>query len=294
MVVLNIIGENLMKKNLKIIILAGILLSVLAFPLCAKSKKNKKDSSVRLIQIAHTPTNVPYGFLNEKGESDGFEVSVMKAVDELLPQYKFNFNAVSDDELLIGIETGKYQVGTKGAWLTEERKKKFLIPSEPIAASVIGLAYRSSDSEKIHDMDSFAEFSGKLIPISPLSAQYSVIDEYNKSHEGKAQIKLVPSDVFDIADSYLWVLEGRYDGYLVLKLSFEKNVLKETGPYHQFAEKLSYVPYKGIPTYPLFNKKETQLVSDYENAIKILKENGTIAELSEKYFGENVFDFVTE
>lgn len=292
--VLNIIGENLMKKNLKIIILAGILLSVLAFPLCAKSKKNKKDSSVRLIQIAHTPTNVPYGFLNEKGESDGFEVSVMKAVDELLPQYKFNFNAVSDDELLIGIETGKYQVGTKGAWLTEERKKKFLIPSEPIAASVIGLAYRSSDSEKIHDMDSFAEFSGKLIPISPLSAQYSVIDEYNKSHEGKAQIKLVPSDVFDIADSYLWVLEGRYDGYLVLKLSFEKNVLKETGPYHQFAEKLSYVPYKGIPTYPLFNKKETQLVSDYENAIKILKENGTIAELSEKYFGENVFDFVTE
>lgn len=294
MVVLNIIGENLMKKNLKIIILAGILLSVLAFPLCAKSKKNKKDSSVRLIQIAHTPTNVPYGFLNEKGESDGFEVSVMKAVDALLPQYKFNFNAVSDDELLIGIETGKYQVGTKGAWLTEERKKKFLIPSEPIAASVIGLAYRSSDSEKIHDMDSFAEFSGKLIPISPLSAQYSVIDEYNKSHEGKAQIKLVPSDVFDIADSYLWVLEGRYDGYLVLKLSFEKNVLKETGPYHQFAEKLSYVPYKGIPTYPLFNKKETQLVSDYENAIKILKENGTIAELSEKYFGENVFDFVTE
>lgn len=283
-----------MKKNLKIIILAGILLSVLAFPLCAKSKKSKKDSSVRLIQIAHTPTNVPYGFLNEKGESDGFEVSVMKAVDELLPQYKFNFNAVSDDELLIGIETGKYQVGTKGAWLTEERKKKFLIPSEPIAASVIGLAYRSSDSEKIHDMDSFAEFSGKLIPISPLSAQYSVIDEYNKSHEGKAQIKLVPSDVFDIADSYLWVLEGRYDGYLVLKLSFEKNVLKETGPYHQFAEKLSYVPYKGIPTYPLFNKKETQLVSDYENAIKILKENGTIAELSEKYFGENVFDFVTE
>lgn len=287
-------GENLMKKNLKIIILSGIFLSVLVFPLCAKSKKNKKDSSVRLIQIAHTPTNVPYGFLNEKGESDGFEVSVMKAVDELLPQYKFNFNAVSDDELLIGIETGKYQVGTKGAWLTEERKKKFLIPSEPIAASVIGLAYRSSDSEKIHDMDSFAEFSGKLIPISPLSAQYSVIDEYNKSHEGKAQIKLVPSDVFDIADSYLWVLEGRYDGYLVLKLSFEKNVLKETGPYHQFAEKLSYVPYKGIPTYPLFNKKEAQLVSDYENAIKILKENGTIAELSEKYFGENVFDFVTE
>lgn len=281
-----------MKKNTKFILSLVVLSIVFAGSIFAKGKKD--NSSVRIIQVAHTPTNVPYGFLNEKGESDGFEVSVMRAVDELLPQYEFKFNAVSDDELLIGIETGKYQVGTKGAWLTEERKKKFLIPSEPIAASVIGLAYRSADSEKIHDMDSFAEFSGKLIPISPLSAQYSVIDEYNKSHAGKAQIKLVPSDVFDIADSYLWVLEGRYDGYLVLKLSFEKNVLKETGPYHQFADKLSYVAYKGIPTYPLFNKKEVQLVSDYENAIKILKENGTIESLSQKYFGENVFDFVTD
>lgn len=284
-----------MKKITKSLLILVLASSILASPLfAAKKSKKSKNSEVRLIQVAHTPTNVPYGFLNEKGQSDGFEVSVLRAVDELLPQYEFNFNAVSDDELLIGIETGKYQLGTKGAWLTEERKKKFLIPSTPIAASVIGLAYRTSDADQIKDIDSFAAYSGKLIPISPLSAQYSVIDDYNKAHQGQPQIKLVPSDVFDIADSYLWVLEGRYDGYLVLKLSFEKNVLKETGPYHQFADKLSYVPYKGIPTWPLFNKQEDQLVKDYDQAIKTLKENGTIEKLSEKYFGENVFDFVTE
>ena len=283
-----------MKKSIKLIVSLGLIALVAGSPIFAKTTKSKKNSKVRVIQAAHTPTNVPYGFLDEKGESDGFEVSVLKAVDELLPQYEFKFNAVSDDELLIGIETGKYQVGTKGAWLTEERQKKFAIPSEPIAASVIGLAFRKENADQIKDIDSFAAYSGKLIPISPLSAQYSVIDEYNKKNAGKPQITLVPSDVFDIADSYLWVLEGRYDGYLVLKLSFEKNVTKETGPYHQFADKLSWVPYKGIPTYPLFNKKETVLVKDYESAIKTLKENGTIAKLSVKYFGENVFDFVTE
>ena len=283
-----------MKKSIKLIVSLGLIALVAGSPIFARTTKSKKNSKVRVIQAAHTPTNVPYGFLNEKGESDGFEVSVLKAVDELLPQYEFKFNAVSDDELLIGIETGKYQVGTKGAWLTEERQKKFAIPSEPIAASVIGLAFRKENADQIKDIDSFAAYSGKLIPISPLSAQYSVIDEYNKKNAGKPQITLVPSDVFDIADSYLWVLEGRYDGYLVLKLSFEKNVTKETGPYHQFADKLSWVPYKGIPTYPLFNKKETVLVKDYESAIKTLKENGTIAKLSVKYFGENVFDFVTE
>jgi len=281
-----------MKRSIKLVLAFASILAGMTCTMSAKSKKSKKN--VRIIQVAHTPTNVPYGYLDEKGQSDGFEVAVLKAVDELLPQYEFNFNAVADDELLIGIETGKYQVGTKGAWLTEERKKKFAIPSEPIAASIIGLAYRTADADKIKDIDSFAAYSGKLIPISPLSAQYSVIEAYNKAHEGQPQIKLVPSDVFDIADSYLWVLEGRYDGYLVLKLSFEKNVLKEKGPYHKLADQLSYVPYKGIPTWPLFNKNETQLVSDYENAVKTLKENGTIAKLSLKYFGENVFDFVTD
>ena len=139
----------------------------------------------------------------------------------------------------------------------------------------------------------FASYSGKLIPISPQSAQFSVIQEFNEKHPSN-QIKLVPSDVFDIADSYLWVLEGRYDAYFVLKLSFEKNVLKETGPYHQFADKLAYVPYKGIPTWPLFNKKETELAAAYDKAVQTLKENGTISALSLKYFGEDVFNFVTE
>ena len=142
-------------------------------------------------------------------------------------------------------------------------------------------------------MESFARYSGKLIPISPQSAQFSVIQDYNEKHQDN-QIKLVPSDVFDIADSYLWVLEGRYDAYFVLKLSFEKNVLNEKGPYHQFADKLAYVPYKGIPTWPLFNKKEAQLAADYDKAVQTLQENGTISELSQKYFGEDVFTFVSK
>ena len=282
-----------MKRELKITLAAAFALLAIS-PLFAASKSAKaKKSKVRTINVAHTVTNVPYDFLDEKGNADGFEIAVLKAVDELLPEYEFKFHGVSDEELLIGTESGKYQVGTKGAWITEERKKKFLIPSNPLAASVIGIAFRKENANQIKDLESFAKFSGKLIPISPQSAQYSVIQDFNEKHPSN-QIKLVPSDVFDIADSYLWVLEGRYDAYFVLKLSFEKNVLKETGSYHQFADKLAYVPYKGIPTWPLFNKKETELAAAYDKAVQTLKENGTISKLSQKYFGEDVFNFVTE
>ena len=281
-----------MKRELKIT-LAAALMMLAVTPCFAASKSKKSKTKVRTINVAHTVTNVPYDFLDEKGNADGFEIAVLKAVDELLPEYEFKFHGVSDEELLIGTESGKYQVGTKGAWITEERKKKFLIPQNPLAASVIGIAFRKENENQIKDLESFAKFSGKLIPISPQSAQFSVIQDFNEKHPSN-QIKLVPSDVFDIADSYLWVLDGRYDAYFVLKLSYEKNVLKETGPYHQFADKLSYVPYKGIPTWPLFNKKETELAAAYDKAVQELKENGTISKLSLKYFGEDVFNFVTD
>ena len=281
-----------MKRELKIT-LAAALMMLAVTPCFAASKSKKSKTKVRTINVAHTVTNVPYDFLDEKGNADGFEIAVLKAVDELLPEYEFKFHGVSDEELLIGTESGKYQVGTKGAWITEERKKKFLIPQNPLAASVIGIAFRKENENQIKDLESFAKFSGKLIPISPQSAQFSVIQDFNEKHPSN-QIKLVPSDVFDIADSYLWVLEGRYDAYFVLKLSYEKNVLKETGPYHQFADKLSYVPYKGIPTWPLFNKKETELAAAYDKAVQTLKENGTISKLSLKYFGEDVFNFVSD
>ena len=282
-----------MKRELKITLAAAFALLAIS-PLFAASKSAKaKKLKVRTINVAHTVTNVPYDFLDEKGNADGFEIAVLKAVDELLPEYEFKFHGVSDEELLIGTETGKYQVGTKGAWITEERKKKFLIPQNPLAASVIGIAFRAENADQIKDLESFAKFSGKLIPISPQSAQFSVVQEFNEKHPAN-QITLVPSDVFDIADSYLWVLEGRYDAYFVLKLSYEKNVLKETGPYHQFADKLAYVPYKGIPTWPLYNKKETELAAAYDKAVQTLKENGTISKLSLKYFGEDVFNFVSD
>lgn len=268
-----------------------------ASALSGAAAAGKKDgpsvpSGVRKITAAHTQAYMPYDFVNEKGESDGFEVAVLKAVDALLPEYEFSFTATGDEDLLIGIESGKYALGTKGAWMTEERKKKFLFPSMPLAMSVIGIAYRS-DSPQIRDFDTFARHSGKLVPISPQSAQFALVKEYNAAHPD-AQIALVPSDTFIINDAYQWVLEGRYDAFMDIKLSYLNSVVSETGPYHALADKLAYAPYKGIPTWPLFNRNETDLAQAYDRAMETLKADGTLEALSRRYFGENIFQYGAE
>lgn len=280
-----------MKRILRLTVAVSMMALALLLAACGGSKAGAKDAAVRVVSAAHTQTYVPYDFVNEKGESDGFEVAVMKAVDALLPEYEIQLVATSDDDLLIDIESGKYQVGTKGAWVTEERKQKFLFPRNPIGASVIGIAFRASDSGSIRDLDSFAAFSGKLVPIPPQSAQFAVVQAYNAAHPDKP-IKLVPSDVFIINDAYTWVLEGRYDAFFDIKLSYLKNVVAADGPYHSLADKLAYAPYKGIPTWPLFNKGEQAFADAYDRAYEQLKADGTIARLSLQYFGEDVFQYV--
>lgn len=274
--------------------LAAVLTLTALGPSFAGGKKDATpaESAARRIIVAHTQAYVPYDFVNDRGESDGFEVAVLKAVDALLPEYEFSFAPTSDEDLLIGVESGKYALGTKGAWMTEERKKKFLFPQRPSAVSVIGIAFRSSDSAFIRDFESFAAFSGKLVPISPQSAQFALVKDYNAAHPDKP-VSLVPSDTFIINDAYQWVLEGRYDAFLDIKLSFVNSVLSETGPYHALAGKLAYAPYKGIPTWPLFNLKEGDLAAAYDGAMETLAANGTLTRLSREYFGEDVFTYVS-
>lgn len=253
------------------------------------------EKQVTTIQVAHTQNYVPYDFINEAGESDGYEVQVLKAVDEKLPQYELEFTGTSDDDLLIGLESGKYDVGVKGAWYTDERAEKFILPEEKIGASIIGFTIRQEDADTITDIDSFAKTGGKLVPISPQNAQWNVIDEYNQANPNQ-QIQLTAAEAFNVADAYAWVLEKRYDAFFDIKLSYEEAIENEDGAYHQYADQLTYVPYKGIPTYPLLHRDEQNeaFAKAYEGAIRELEEDGTLQSLSEEYFGEDVFQFIDE
>ncbi|KXT89406.1 hypothetical protein SORDD20_01508 [Streptococcus oralis] len=162
-----------------------------------------------------------------------------------------------------------------------------------MGASIIGFTVRKEDEQKYKTIDDFAKNKGKLVPISPQNAQWNVITSYNEKHQD-APIELTAAESFKVADAYAWVLEGRYDAFFDIKLSFEKAVTAEDGPYHQYADKLSWFPYKGIPTYPLIHRDEKgeQFAKEYEKAIKELKEDGTLAKLSQQYFKEDVFSYV--
>lgn len=283
------------KKVLTFGLLTGLSLSGLTAcgqEAAVNSSKTGADG-VRIVKIAHPQAYPPYDFVDGDGASDGYEIAVLKAIDELLPQYEFQFVGTSHDDVLIGVESGKYDLGVKGVWWTAARSETYVFPQHYIGSSTIGITIRSEDAQKVTNLEEFAEYSGKLAPIAPQNAQYNVVENYNKNHPDK-QVNLIAADQFENADSYQWVLEGRYDAYFDIRTTFEANVVSESGEYHQYADQLSYVIYEAIPTWPLFNINNQELADAYDEAWAKLEEKGTLEELAQQYFGYSLFEYIPE
>ncbi len=70
-----------------------------------------------------------------------------------------------------------------------------------------------------------------MVPISPQNAQWNVIKGANENIRTTNQIN--SCGIFQVAGTYAGFLEGRYDAFFDIKLSFEKSaVTDKDGSYH--------------------------------------------------------------
>lgn len=278
------------RKNLIQLSVLGLALTAILAG-CGSEKAAKgttsTDSEVRKVKVAYDQASKPISWLDENGNPTGYDVEVMKLVDELLPQYEFDYIGTTSDDLLIGVEQGKFQVGVKNAFWTEERTEKFIFPQEFLGLSSAGLVLKK-ENEHIKTLADFASAGFSLAPIAANNAQYTIIDEYNKANPDN-EVKLVAGDAFSV-EVIQWVNEGRVDGGVSIEGPFVQKVIAEDGPFHKFVDDVVYNEFAVIKTWPLFNKNEQEFADAYDQAIKQLKEDKKTNALMEEYFGRDLFE----
>ncbi len=280
------------KKFLKVIVTALSLFILLAGCGISSTSGESSDaknntSKVRKVKIAYDQASKPISYIDDKGNPTGYDVEMMKLVDKLLPEYEFEFVGTSSDDLLLGVEQGKYQAGVKNAFWTQERTEKFIFPKEFLGLSSAGLVLKKKN-ENIKSLADFASAGLTLAPIAANNAQYTIIDEYNKANPDN-KVKLKAGDSFTV-DVVQWVNEGRVDGGVMIEGPFQKQVIADDGPYHNLKNEVVYNEFAVIKTWPLFNKKEQEFADAFDKAIKKLKEEKKPNELSKKFYGRDLFE----
>lgn len=280
------------KQKKKVFQFAAIgLASIAILAGCNSGEAAKKETEdgveIRTIKVAFDQTTKPISYIDDKGNPTGYDVEVMKLVDELLPEYEFEYVGTTSDDLLIGVEQGKYQVGVKNAFFTQERTEKFIFPKEFLGLSSTGLILKK-ENEAIKTLADFAAKGYTLAPMAANNAQYTIIDEYNKENPTN-KIQLQAGDAFTV-DVVQWVNEGRVDGGVSLEGQFKQQVLAEDGPYYNLKDEVVYNEFAVIKTWPLFNKKEQEFADAYDQAIAQLKEQKKTSEISKEFYGRDLFE----
>ena len=234
---------------------------------------------------------MPNCYLDENGELAGENYEVMCLVDEMLPQYKFEYEPLTQDVILTGMDTGTYQVGVFNAWYNDDRAEKYLFPEYPVSGGVQGLVVSAdsgiTEGSKEDVLTQFAEAGLNMVPVSPGDSSDSSFSEFNATHDVKINYEAV--EEIDISTSIRYIMQGRYDGAQFFMSNYT-TVNQEVDP----EGKTQFIPYDdgGFGTWILYSKDQQELVDAVDGAMKQLFEDGTMAAISEKYYGENVFQYV--
>lgn len=243
------------------------------------------DDAVRTIKIATSAESKPLSWGAIGHEPQGYEPDVLKAINAKLPQYKFVMEGAADIAQETGLATGKYDMATGGFYKAPARSKQFLIPDNPMGASLMKI-YSRKDS----NINGIKDLVGKhIVPVTAGGGVYKFISQWQQEN---------PNDKIDITASSAGVpypnrlqevQDGKYDALILPSNLGEQTVIDN----QKLAIKASE-PVSINNTYPLIHRSANNqaLNDDINKALKELKDDGTLDKLSQKWFGEDVVKYM--
>lgn len=216
-------------------------------------------------------------FIDENGKLTGFDVELLKEIDNRLPEYEFDFQTMDFSNLLLSLETKKIDLVAHVMEKNPEREQKYSFNKEAYAHWRNRIVV-AKDNDTIHTLD---DLKGKKVLTGATSAQAQILENYNKEHDNAIHIVYQSGTANDTANQ---ITTGRVDATLaadfVLPIIDPQSQLKATGDELSSADIL-YV----------FRKEDAEsqkLSNAIDGAIKELKTDGTLGKLSTEWLGADV------
>jgi L-cystine transport system substrate-binding protein len=243
------------------------------------------SGSVRTIKIATAAEAKPLSWGAIGVEPQGYEPEVLKAINAKLPQYKFEMEGAADIAQETGLTTGKYDMATGGYFKAPAREKQFLIPDNPIGASLMKI-YSRKDS----NINGMKDLVGKrIVPVTAGGGVYRFVTQWQQENPGYKIDITASSAGVPYPDRLKEVQNGKYDA-----LVLPSNLGEQTVIDNQKLDIKASEPVSINNTYVLIHRSEENkaLVEDVNKVLKELKDDGTLSKLSQKWFGEDITTYM--
>jgi len=271
-----------MKKFIGIIAISAVILS---FTGCSPSEQsnNQQQNTQETQQIGENTGNdklivgldddfPPMGFRDENNEIVGFDIDLAKAAAEKMG-VEIEFQPIDWNSKEFELDSGKVNLLWNGLTMTEDRIASMAFTDPYLKNKQIIMVKNDSDINLKSDLE------GKTIGLQDGSSAVNAVE----ADEIKDKIKEISTYENNI-QAFTDLNIGRLDAVVVDEIVAKYYLAKNDTDFRILDENF------GDESYGVAAKKDnTQLIEKLQKALDELADDGTAAQISEKWFGENIY-----
>lgn len=262
----------------RLTVLAATLgLSALALTACSGGASSGTDANAGseydlvtdgTLTVATEGTYRPFSFHEGAGELTGFDVEIAEAVAEKLG-LQVKFQETQWDAIFAGLDAGRFDVIANQVSINAERQEKYTFSSPYTVSRGVIVTDEGDDA-----ISSFADLSGKT------TAQSLTSNWYELATSSGAQVEAVEG----WAQAVALLKQGRVDATVNDQLTY-LDYEKTNSP---TGLKIAAETEDTSESAFAFKKGQDTLADAVDGALEELRADGTLAQISEKYFGADV------
>ncbi|ARK25865.1 amino acid ABC transporter substrate-binding protein [Sporosarcina sp. P37] len=234
------------------------------------SKDDKGKEETKEIIIGVDDKFAPMGFRDDKNNLVGFDIDMATAAAEHMGAAA-KFQPIDWKTKETELSSGRIDLIWNGYTITEERKEKVLFTKPYLDNNQVVVTLAGSDIETFEDL------AGKTVGLQALSSAGPALE----NHPINEKVK----NVTEFADNVLALTDlktGRLDAVIIDEVVIDYYMTTEKDVFKKLEGSLAVEEY-GIGV----KKGNEELLESLQNALDQMNEDGTSAEISKEWFGED-------
>ncbi|MGG0643096.1 amino acid ABC transporter substrate-binding protein [Sporosarcina gallistercoris] len=253
-------------KKMKVA-LAG--LGVIALLAGCGNSKEAADGEKELV-IGVDDKFAPMGFRDEANELTGFDIDYAKAAAKHMGM-KAKFQPIDWKAKETELASGRIDLIWNGYTITDDRKKKVLFTKPYLSNAQVVAVLKDSDIASLGDLE------GKIVGLQALSSAADALEANPIADKVKNKTEFA-DNVLALSD----LKSKRVEAVIIDEVVIDYYMSKEEGTFKVLDETLAPEEY-GVGV----KKGNEDLLKKLQDALDTMNEDGTAAQISETWFGEN-------